>query len=71
MSIIIRIQINNKEIRCYSVQRITNTDTLRPTGKISKYKVSDCYSRKLIGFVTHNYDDIPEKLTIKAMKLIK
>ena len=71
MSIIIRIQLNKKEIRCYAVQRITNTDTLRPTAKISDYKVSDCYSHKIIGYVSHNYEDSVEKLTIKAMELIR
>lgn len=70
MALIIRIQISNKDIRCYSVQRITNTGTPHPTGKTSTYKVTECYSRKLIGHVTHNYDDGPEKLVIKAMKLL-
>ena len=71
MSLIIRIQINNKEIRCYSVQRITNTDIPNPHGKTSEYKVIECHSRKIIGVVSHNYDDGPEKLTIKAMELIR
>lgn len=70
MAVIIRIQINNKEIRCYGITRITNTGVLHPTGKESTYKITECYSGKLIGYLRHNYDDSPEKLVIKAMKLV-
>jgi len=71
MSIIIRIQINNKEIRCYSVRTITNTGVTKPIGKTSEYEVKECRSQKIIGYVSHKYDDSPEKLVIKAMELLE
>ena len=69
MSLIIRIQINTKEIRCYTVRRVSNVSVLKPLGKINKYEVKECYSGKLMGYVNHKYDDIPERLSIKALKL--
>jgi hypothetical protein len=71
MTLIVRIQINSKELRCYRVKRITNIGKVKPTGTTNLYQVTECYSDKLIGHVTHNYDDSPEKLVIKALKLIK
>ena len=69
MALIIRIQINQKEIRCYGVQRITNTDMLKPHHTKNKYKVTDC-KQKHLGYVLHNFDDAPEKLVLKTMKLV-
>jgi hypothetical protein len=71
MAMIIRIQINHKEIRCYAVQRITNTVETKPYGKVSTYQITDILTKKSYGTVRHKYDDNPEKLVIKAMKKIR
>ena len=71
MTMIIRIQINHKEIRCYAVQRITNTAVPKPIGRVSTYQITDILTKKSYGTVRHNYDDSPEKLVIKAMKKIR
>jgi len=70
MSMIVRIQINSREILCYSVRRITNVDVEKPHGKVSDYEIKECYSGKIMGNVAHKYDDPPEELVLKSMKVI-
>jgi hypothetical protein len=70
MALIVRIAINTKEIRCYGAQRISNTDMLKPHNTKNRYKITDCISRKHLGYVNHNFDDAPEKLVSKIMKLV-
>jgi hypothetical protein len=53
------------------VRRITNTGVTKPIGKTSEYEVKECRSQKIIGYVSHKYDDSPEKLAIKAMELLE
>jgi hypothetical protein len=67
MCMIVRIAINSKELRCYSIRRITHTNILKPVGKICRYEIMECYSRKKIGTLYHGYDDPPEKLVRDAM----
>ena len=70
MCMIVRIAINNKEIRCYSIQRVTHIDDPKPIGKVCRYKIMECYSRKIMGKLHHKYDDPPEKLVRDAMMTI-
>lgn len=44
---------------------------ITPHDTSNKYKITECYSQKHIGYVTHKFDDPPEKLAIKALKLVK
>jgi hypothetical protein len=70
MVLILHISVNNSVIRRYLIQRITNTSMLKPTGTKNRYKVTCGETQKHIGYVSHNFDDPPEKLVIKAMKLV-
>jgi len=70
MCMIVRIALNTKEIRCYSIRRVSHTDIMKPIGKVCKYEVMECYSRKIIGKLHHCYDDPPEQLVRDAMMVI-
>lgn len=68
MALIVRIAVNTKEIRCYSIRRITHTDKLKPHC-VCQYEIRDIHGTHM-GDVYHHYDDAPEQLVLLAMLVI-
>jgi hypothetical protein len=68
MALIVRILINEKQVRCYYARRTTHTSEITPR-TTNTYEVGDCSSRKVLGTVTHNYNDSPEVLAQKVLAL--